>query len=242
MIGGGGNLGIDILQRFVDLADGPNSVIVYIPSAHPDPLPQEFGEVKALQKAGARNVKVLHTRSRAEADKPEFAAVLKEARGVWFSGGRQWRFVDSYEGTATEKAFHEVLARGGVIAGSSAGASIQSEYMPRGDPLGNLNIIAEGYERGFGFLKGAAVDQHFFARKRGKDMTELMAAYPQLLGIGIDEGTVIVVKGSILEVVGKSKVAIYDRRKPLKEGEKDYEELPAGTRYDLEKRERVKAN
>src|SRR5262249_32740981 len=150
------------------------------------------GELRALKANGAKNVKLLHTRHRAEADKPEFAAGLNEAKGVWFTGGRQWRFVDSYEGTRTEKGFHDVLARGGVIGGSSAGASIQSEYMPRGDPLGNLNIIAEGYERGFGFLKGAAVDQHFFARKRTRDMTELMSAYPQLLGIGIDEGTVVV--------------------------------------------------
>ena len=111
--------------------------------------------------------------------------------------------------------------------------------MPRGDPLGNLNIIADGYERGFGFLKGVAVDQHFFARKRTQDMTELMAAYPQLLGIGIDEGTVIVVRGSVMEVAGKSKVAVYDRRKPVKNGANDYEELPAGAKYDLEKRQRL---
>ena len=111
--------------------------------------------------------------------------------------------------------------------------------MPRGDPLGNRNIIAEGYERGFGFLKGAAVDQHFFARKRQKDMTELMKAYPQFLGIGIDEGTVIVVQGSILEVMGASKVAVYDRRKPAKSDAPDYEELPAGAKYDLVKRERL---
>jgi cyanophycinase-like exopeptidase len=111
--------------------------------------------------------------------------------------------------------------------------------MPRGDPLGNLNIIAEGYERGFGFLKGVAIDQHFFARKRPADMTQLMAAYPQLLGIGIDEGTVAIVRGSRMEVVGRSKVAVYDRRKPVKPGEPDYEEVPAGGVYDLAARRRV---
>ena len=160
---------------------------------------------------------------------------------MWFSGGRQWRFVDAYEGTATERAFHAVLARGGVIGGSSAGASIQSEYMPRGDPLGNRNIVAEGYERGFGFLKGVAIDQHFFARKRTADMTELVNTYPQLLGIGIDEGTVVVVRGSVMEVVGKSKVAVYDRRRPVRPGAPDYEALPAGARYDLAARQRLDA-
>jgi len=238
IIGGGGGMGLDVWQRFIAAAGGGDALIVVIPTALEDPVPKEPGELKALRKAGARNVKVLHTRDRTEANKPEFAAALKDAKGVWFSGGRQWRFVDAYEHTLTEQGFHDVLARGGVIGGSSAGASIQSEYMPRGDPLGNLNIIAEGYERGFGFLKGVAVDQHFFARKRTQDMTLLMKAYPQLLGIGIDESTTIIVQGAVLEVVGKSKVAVYDPQKPVKDG-KDYEELPAGATYDLVKRLRL---
>jgi cyanophycinase len=70
-------------------------------------------------------------------------------------------------------------------------------------------------------------------------MAVLVRTYPQLLGIGIDEGTVIVVKGSVLEVVGKSKVAIFDRNKGVKDGEKDYEELAAGVKYDMKMRKRV---
>ena len=140
-------------------------------------------------------MKALHTRDPKKADDPTFSEMLTKAGGVWFGGGRQWRFVDAYAGTLTEKRFHEVLARGGAIGGSSAGASIQSEYMPRGHPLGNTVMAAEGYERGFGFLPGCAVDQHFFARKRTADMTGLMKKYPQYLGIGIDEATAIVVTG-----------------------------------------------
>ena len=240
IIGGGGGMGADVWQRFLDAAGGKDGLIVVVPTALEDPQLRDIGEVKSLTRAGAKNVKVLHTRDRAEANKPEFAALLKDAKGVWFSGGRQWRFVDAYAGTLTEQGFHDVLARGGVIGGSSAGASIQSEYMPRGDPLGNLNIIAEGYERGFGFLKGAAVDQHFFVRKRTADMTQLMKTYPQLLGIGIDESTTIIVQGPIMEVVGKTKAAVYDTRKPAKDG-KDYEEVPTGAKYDLVKRQRVDA-
>jgi cyanophycinase-like exopeptidase len=100
-------------------------------------------------------------------------------------------------------------------------------------------MAAEGYERGFGFLPGCAVDQHFFARKRTADMTGLMKEYPQFLGIGIDESTAIVVTGGIAEVMGRSKVAFYDtRKKPV--GDKDYEEVKAGEKYDLKKREKVK--
>lgn len=238
IIGGGGPTPTEVWRRFIQIAGGPNAAIVVIPTALEDPVPREPGEVKFLKRMGVKNVKVLHTRSRAEADKPEFWAPLKKANGVWLSGGRQWRFVDAYLDTATEKALHEVLGRGGVIAGSSAGASIQSEYMPRGDPLGNRQMMAEGYERGFGFLRGTAVDQHFFVRKRQRDMTELVTAYPQLLGIGIDEGTAIIVQGPIMEVVGKSKVAVFDTLKRHVKGAKDYEELPAGSIYNLETRRR----
>jgi cyanophycinase-like exopeptidase len=132
-----------------------------------------------------------------------------------------------------------VLDRGGVIGGSSAGASIQSEYMPRGHPLGNTVMAAEGYERGFGYLPGCAVDQHFFARKRTADMTGLMKDYPQYLGIGIDEGTAIVVTGTTAEVIGRTKVAFYDTTKKP-DGDKDYEEVPAGEKYDLKERKKVK--
>jgi cyanophycinase len=242
IIGGGGGLAEDIWKRFIQLAGGPEALIVVIPTAMEDPVPVEPSEVRALRRAGAKNIKILHTRRRAEADTAAFVEPLRNTKGIWFSGGRQWRFVDSYQGTAAEKAFHEVLERGGVIAGSSAGASIQSDYMPRGDPLGNLKIMAEGYERGFGFLPGVAIDQHFFQRKRFPDMTELMAVYPQLLGIGIGEGTVLVVQGSVMEIVGRSPVAVYNRRRPVKVGEKDYDELAPGTRYNLATRERIEKN
>jgi cyanophycinase-like exopeptidase len=109
--------------------------------------------------------------------------------------------------------------------------------MPRGDPLGNLNIIAEGYERGFGFLPGVAVDQHFFKRKRLADMTALMKVYPQLLGLGIDEGTALLVRGEVMEVLGVSKVAVYDRTRPVPDGQPDYQELTAGVRYHLRTRQ-----
>lgn len=241
ILGGGGGLGLDILRRFVALAGGPESPIVVIPTALEDPIPAEPTEVRMLRAAGAKKITLVHTRDRAQANRAEFVAPILEARGVWFSGGRQWRFVDAYEGTAAEKAFHEVLAKGGVIGGSSAGTSIQAEYMVRGDPLGNLKIMAEGYERGFGFLRGVAVDQHFFRRKRTQDMTELMAYRPDLLGIGIDEGTAVVVQGNVAEIVGKSNVAIYDRRKPIPAEGKDYEELKPGDRYDLTTRKRIEA-
>jgi cyanophycinase len=189
-----------------------------------------------LKTAGAKNVVVVNARKLEDVEDPKNLELLKKAGGVWFGGGRQWRFVDAYEGTKMEEAFRDVLRRGGVIGGSSAGASIQGHYMCRGSPLGNLEIMCEGYERGLGFLPGVAVDQHFAQRKRFADMTDLMKTYPQLLGIGLDEATAIVVRGHVADVMGKGEAHFYDRRMPVEKDRPDHESLKAGGRYDLKER------
>ena len=173
-------------------------------------------------------------------ESPEFAAALKKATGVWFGGGRQWGFVDAYAGTKAVAMFHDVLARGGVIGGSSAGASIQAEYMVRGSPLGNTEMMSEGYERGLGFLPGAAVDQHFTQRKRFADMTGVMKTFPQLLGIGLDEATALVVQGQTGAIMGRGNAQFYDYRNGPPTGEKDYIVVKPGERFDLVERKLLK--
>ena len=230
VIVGGGGLPKPILDRFFELAGGPDQPIVFVPTAgESEPGTRDPADLAMLKKFGATNVTVLHTRDRRRADEPDFSKPLLAAKGVWFGGGRHWRFIDSYEGTLTEARFKTVLERGGVIGGTSAGASIQAEYMPRGHPLGNTVVAAEGYERGFGYLPGCAVDQHFFARKRLDDMAGLMKTYPQLLGVGIDEGTAIVVRHSTAKVIGASKVGFFDGVQPMVE-------VKSGGSYDLKAR------
>ncbi len=97
-----------------------------------------------------------------------------------------------------------MLRRGGVIGGSSAGATIQGEFLVRGHPLGNTVMMAEGYERGFAFLPGVAIDQHFAQRSRQPDLLPVVKRHPKLLGIGIDESTAVVVIGAKAEVIGQS--------------------------------------
>jgi cyanophycinase len=238
IIGGGAALPDEIWRKFIQLAGGPEATIVCIPTALEDPIAKEPADGARLKNSGALRVRTLHAKRRAEADSPEFLKALQEAGGIWFTGGRQWRLVDAYESTAAEKAFHALLARGGVIGGTSAGASIQADYMVRGNPLGNLDIVAEGYERGFGFLKGVAIDQHFLKRKRAADMNVLIERYPQLLGIGIDESTALYVHGDVMEVMGKSDVLVYDRAR-LDKPANDHEVLTPGSRYDLRLRKRI---
>lgn len=233
---GGGGMPAGMVNRFVELAGGKKAAIVVLPTAMPDPLPDRDGMAEALRRAGAGKVTVLKSRTRAEVESPEFLRNLREATAIWFGGGRQWRFVDAYAGTKAEAEMHALLKRGGVIAGSSAGATIQGDYLCRGGAIGNLEIMAEGYERGLQFLPGVGIDQHFTQRKRLPDMTAFMKVFPQYLGIGIDEATAIVVRGHEAEVAGRGRVHFYDSRRPHKEGEPDYDAVGDGGRYDLKER------
>jgi cyanophycinase len=223
---GGGALGPEIVSRFIELAGGPAASIVVIPTANAAaPLPKSLGSVDMLRQRGAKNITVLHTTNRKTADSEGFVAPLKKASGVWFGGGRQWRLVDAYLDTRTVREVWAVLQRGGVVGGSSAGASILASYLVRGAREGNAIMMAPGYERGFGFLRGVAVDQHLLQRNRQNDMVSVVAAHPELLGIGIDARTAIVVKGDQMEVIGTSKAAIYELGKP-------YYFLSSGDRFD----------
>lgn len=237
VIVGGGGMPKGLTEKFIELAGGPDALIVILPTAvPPDPRRKPEDEARFFTRAGATNVKVLPQRHHEVPDDTEFHKTLAQAKGLWFGGGRQWRFVDCYEGTTAVQAFHDVLKRGGVIGGSSAGATIQGEYLCRASPLGNLQMMAEGYERGFAVLPGTAIDQHFAQRNRFDDMTRLMAVHPGFLGIGLDESTAIIVRGTEAEVVGNGQVHFYNRRVPRVAGEKDHTSVSAGGKYDLKER------
>jgi cyanophycinase len=132
--------------------------------------------------------------------------------------------------------FRDVLKRGGVICGSSAGASIQGEYLCRADSLTNRLIMAEGYQRGFGFLPGTAIDQHFAQRNRFGELSHLVATYPQFLGIGIDEATAIIVQGETAEVMGRNQVHFFDANLKRSDGKVQHTSLANGASYQLAKR------
>jgi len=224
-------------KRFVALAGGPDSHFVLIPTAtEADRVDRKKEEQVFARRFGVKNVTVLHTRDRALADTEAFVAPLKTARGVWFGGGRQWRLVDAYLGTRTQRELEAVLARGGVIGGSSAGATIQGSYLVRGAREGNHIMMAHGYEEGFGYLRGVAIDQHLLTRNRQDDLVEVIDKKPALLGLGLDEPAAIVVQGDRLEVIGRSVVGIYDGKD---HDGKRYYFLAPGELFDLRSRKRA---
>ena len=230
---GGGALGPEVYARCSQAAGGPDALIIDVPTAGGDSVyPADWRGRNALLRAGAKHVVVLHTIDRTIADADSFVAPLKQAGGVWFEGGRQWHLVDSYAGTKTEQGFHDVLARGGVVGGSSAGASILSSYLLRGARSGNTIIMAPGYEVGFGFLRGVAIDQHVVARERLRDLADsLLPKHPELLGISEDEGTAWVVRADTAEIIGRNKAFVYGGAEH--DAGKPFLTLFPGDRYDL---------
>ena len=245
IIMGGGGKQTEVLKRFIALAGGGNAQIVFIPTANEEAGFAADDTAEELRKLGANHVTVLHTRDPKEADTEKFAAPLKTATGVWLGGGRQWRLADAYLHTRTLTELHAVLERGGVIGGTSAGATIQGDFLVRGDTQGNEKM--EGDHRvGFGFMKNVAIDQHILRRNRQFDLLPVIEKHPELLGIGIDENTAIVVHGDQFEVIGPSFVAITDAQQWL---HKDPTASPngaaskgkiyflgAGERFDLKSR------
>lgn len=239
LIVGGGGSPRGLMRRFVELAGGPDKAkLVYVPCAEHERVDERQKMVQSWKQMGVRHATFIHTKDRKKANSDEeFLAPLKNATGIYFGGGRQWNFSDSYYGTKAHELMKNVLTRGGVIAGSSAGASIQARYLARATPIGNSRIIAPGYERGgLGFISGVAIDQHFTQRGRQKDMTQLMSVHPQLLGIGLDEATAIEVQRSVATISGRGRVFFYDTNVETIPGEPDYVAFGAGSSYDLASR------
>ena len=257
VVGGGRVEFANIFGRFIELAGGREAKVVIVPTASSSKADYDYANHRTFRFArdelGMANVSVLHTHDPVEADTEVFASRAAEADAVWFSGGRQWRLVDAYRGTRTEEAFRSVLARGGVIGGSSAGATIQGSFLVRGDTRGSPILIGD-HQYGFGYIKHCAIDQHVIPRKRQRGLIKILTDSEgrmdasidreALLGIGLDEDTAIIVRRNRFEVIGKpdGQVLIYDPRVWTAEmsDEQRYQTLFRGGEYDLARRVIVK--
>jgi cyanophycinase len=251
VIGGGSSPGgssVAMFDKFIELGGGVDGRFVIVPTgggnldATGKPIVYVESQVTSVWRSrGLKNVKMLHTHDPAIANTVEFAEVLSDATAVWFNGGRHHHIVDSYAGTLTYHEFHRVLERGGVIGGSSGGATIQGDYLVRGDSRGNTIMMTDepNHQKGFDFLRRSAIDQHIDVRNRWDDLIPVIKRFPNLLGIGLSEDTAIVVKGDQFEVIGRSKVAIHDNTRRYSRGEKPYYLLSAGDIYNMKTRQVV---
>ncbi|MGK0239790.1 MAG: cyanophycinase [Candidatus Pelagisphaera sp.] len=208
-----------------------------------------FRMVANLKKRfGLETVTELYTLSREEADTPDFYEQIDSADAVFLSGGNQSFLTDAFLGTETLEALRRLLARGGVIGGSSAGAQVQSSFMTRGDYNRRIIMGDKKHQVGFGFITNSAFDVHVEERDRQEDLLRLFRAKKsqleikgldtlEILGIGIDQGTAITVVKNSFRVSGRGVVYIFD---PLQWGDDPktwgYYELESGTFFNMKSR------
>ena len=201
VIAGGGDLPSIVHKRFWELAGAKKARLVIIPAY--DATEQDIARLKSEWKSWPfRQVKVLQAKTRDEAEDPDFANPLTKADAVWLSGGEQSWLANLYAETPVETQLQALLDRGGIIGGTSAGASIMTRVMiEEGRNKAKLN-------RGLDLLKDSVVDQHFFHRNRPQRLMGAVKEQPNLIGFGVDEGTALVVQvpHGRLGVIGKSYV------------------------------------
>ena len=204
ILGGGGDLSQETHDRFIELSGGKKARIIVIPTAseYADDADQTV-DMYWDGKDKVASAVLLHTRSRIQANLPDFVRPLKEATGVWMSGGQQKLLADAYVDTLVEEELNHLLRRGGVIGGTSAGAAILSpDMIVSGYPIPTLG-------KGFSFLKqfvdpNCIIDTHFDTRNRIVRLLHALKLLPESVGLGIDWGAAVLINGSDITVMGKN--------------------------------------
>jgi cyanophycinase len=253
---GGGDKTSYIMQKIIDLAGGPEAKIIVIPNASSEPKESAEYNVEEFKNLGCTNVDYIMF-NKEDADKDSLVEILSGAKGIFFSGGDQSYLTRDMLGTRLLDKVYEIYNTGGVISGTSAGAAVMSKLMITGNELINkdssesfISIQKNNVEvkEGFDFIKSAFIDQHFIKRKRLNRSISVVLENPNLLGIGIDESTCIVVyPDETFEVLGENQVMIFDATnscdiKPDKNGNLSGHDikmhlLVSGDRFDLKSKE-----
>jgi cyanophycinase len=211
IVGGGEDrcCGAGVLERFVDLAGGPRARITLVTTAtgNPDEVHAEYAQV--FRKLGVEHTRELRLLGRADADSGQAENALRQATGVFFSGGDQSR-IRALVGSRTNDILAELLADGLVVAGTSAGATALGRTMILGGKGPDVSAAAVRTAPGLGLLPGVLIDMHFAERGRLPRLLSAVALAPDDIGVGIDENTAILITGDRFEVLGSGVVTVVD--------------------------------
>jgi cyanophycinase len=237
-----------VLKRFIKLAGGRSSHLVIIPTASSFALEVSEAYTDVFTRLRGGEVSVVHPTTRREAGNPEMVAALDAATGIFITGGSQVKLAQNIVGTAVGDAVVRAYERGAVIAGTSAGASIMSRYMIS---LGEEGLTprqrASQISAGLGLLEDIIIDQHFDQRGRYGRLMSMVAASPNLLGLGIDENTAAEIRdGRVMSVIGAGAIFVVNARNaitdapdarrgaPLLVSGAVVHTLPTGSTFDLQ--------
>ncbi|MFC0603785.1 cyanophycinase [Winogradskyella pulchriflava] len=205
-----------ILYHVVKEAGGTDANIVVIPTA--SSIPVEVGEnyLTAFNTLGCKNVEVLDIRSIEDSETDRAKTLIKNANCVMFSGGDQSKIADKIGGTT----IHKILLKryknesGFVIAGTSAGAMAMAKQMIAGGSASESFIKgAVKMYKGLSLIPELIIDTHFVKRGRFGRISEAIAQYPKLIGLGLAEDTGLIIKDNCFEVIGSGMVIVFDGRK-----------------------------
>ena len=222
LIVGGGDTPVGVQQRFVALAGGDNARIAVFPMASSKSDEEAVEVARDFTQLGAQ-AQVVDIRP-GDANSAAVVQELQGFTGFWFSGGDQSRLSSLLVGTRALQTIESRYLAGAVVGGTSAGASVMSRLMltgkwraPRNSEEEEQVNIARGMKevaRGFGLFRGAIVDQHFMRRARYNRLISAVLDHPQLIGVGIDEETALLVRpDGLWEVLGNYYVKLFDARR-----------------------------
>lgn len=207
------------MEKFIELAGGVDSRIVIIPMASGEPIPYAKEEVERMKNLGCKNVDYIFC-DRKGADLDSNVAKLENTKGIFFLGGDQSLLTGALLGSRMFEKIKSIYENGGALGGTSAGAAVMSKVMITGNELINKDTssyfftIQKGNVEtvpGFGFVTKAIIDQHFIIRKRLNRLFSVVLEHPELVGVGIDESTgIIVYPDDTFEVFGARTVMVID--------------------------------
>jgi cyanophycinase len=198
-----------ILREVARRLDGGRLVLATVASHEPEGYFESYQA--AFADLGVTDLVELYVRERAETLHADKLGLFEGAAGVFFSGGDQLRIASQIGDTPVEQRVREIHARGGLVAGTSAGASVMSETMLVKGTSGESHKIGDLHMApGLGLVRDAIIDQHFAERGRFGRLLGAVAHNPRELGIGIDEDTAIVVEGPRFRVIGSGCVYVVD--------------------------------
>lgn len=202
-----------ILKQAVQrLTETDTLIILTTATEKPDEVGADYRQV--FHALGVQNLMVLNINTREEANDPHQCELLRSAKCIFFTGGDQLRITSILGGTSTHDIIQEIYAKGGIIMGTSAGASVMSSTMVvQGEDNEPAKKCTLKMAPGLDLIEDTIIDQHFDQRGRFGRLLCGVAENPHVLGIGIDEDTAIVVYPDMhFEVVGSNSVTIIDGR------------------------------
>jgi cyanophycinase len=196
-----------ILKEVAKRLNGGKLVVATVASHKPQGYFESYQA--GFEGLGVGELVELYVHDRAEAHDPELLHVLDDAAGVFFTGGDQLRLSSQIGDTEIERRVRAVWEAGGVIAGTSAGASVMSETMLVKGTSGESHRIGDLHMApGLGLVRDAIIDQHFAERGRFGRLLGAVAHNPRVLGLGIDEDTAMVLDGDAFTVIGSGAVYV----------------------------------